>query len=147
VSGSVFNPFYTPSEMLALGVFDGTYFSNGWHGDIPKQWIDDMSTENRYAPRVSQSRAEWEANGWITPEDPLGWFQWYCRYHMGRRIPELDAWQISRWSSFGARHGGAVRSLGSGDVTKRVRQRQSLLHWAHDPEPDVYGQKAARFSL
>lgn len=133
----MFDPAFTPEQMLALGVFDGGYFANGGHEDIPEEWLRGASKKNRYAWNVSQSRKQWMENGWITPDDPLGWFQWYCRYHMGRRIPALDEWQIGRWRSFGARHGGAVRLLGGGDTTKRARQRQSLLHWAHDPEPDV----------
>ena len=133
----MFDPYFTPPQMLELGVFDGAYFANGGAEDIPEEWLRRAARKNKYAPNVSQSREQWVQNGWITPEDPLGWFQWYCRYHMGRRIPGLDEWQIARWKSFGARHGGAVAALGGGDVTRRVRQRQSLLHWSHDPEPDV----------
>ena len=127
-----FSPFASPSALLRLGIFDGGYFR-----DDPDScpWDAVVAPVNLFARNVSQTRQQWIDNGWITPEDPLGWFQWYCRFHEGRRCA-VDDWQIGRWKSFGARHGGAVRSLGGRDVSRRARQRQSLLHWAHDPIPD-----------
>lgn len=26
----------------------------------------------------------WESSGWITSADPYGWFQWYCRFYLGK---------------------------------------------------------------
>ncbi len=129
-----FTPFLTPYEMLELGIFDGKYY----RADNPDFEHRPIITEkNLFAPEVSQSRKKWEENGWIKSHDPMGWFQWYVRYYQGRRIPEYDEWQIKRWRSFVARHGAQVKKGGKGDISKRLKQRQGLLHWAADPIPDV----------
>jgi hypothetical protein len=133
----MFNPTFTPYQMLALGVFDGGYFNDDdscirIDGGLPV-----IRKQNLFAENVSQTREAWINNGWITSEDPLGWFQWYTRYFNGRRIESLDSWQIGRWKSFVARHSAQVRKNGNGDMTKRLRQRQALLHWGADPIPDV----------
>lgn len=129
----IFNPLLNPEQMLELGVFDGHYFDD--FSDFSK--TPAVRTKNLFAPRVSQSRQVWIDKGWITPEDPLGWFQWYARFWNGRRLEEVDAFQIKRWHSFVARHGAQVKKNGNGDISKRPRQRQCLLHWGADPIPDV----------
>ena len=79
-------------------------------------------------------REEWIAKGWIFKQDPLGWFQWYCRFKNGRRIPEMDLIQIKRWKAFGDRHAPAVKkNCEAGDLQCRKRQRQALLQWAYNP--------------
>jgi hypothetical protein len=128
-----FNPLFTPYEMLELGVFDGSYFSE--YSDFATKPV--VKSENLFAKNVSSPKETWIKNGWITPEDPLGWFQWYVRYWHGRRIESIDEFQIKRWCSFVARHGAQVKKNGAGDLSKRRRQRQCLLHWAADPIPDV----------
>ena len=80
------------------------------------------------------SRIEWINRGWITKEDPFGWFQWYCRYTMGRRIANINNIQIKRWKAFGPRHiGGIKANCEPKNIDCRPRQRQALLQWAYDP--------------
>ena len=89
---------------------------------------------NYFGVKAGLSRLEWKTKGWIFPEDPLGWFQWYCRYSMGRRIPSIDRIQIERWKMFGPRHIGAIKkNCKSGDYSCRIKQRQALLQWGYNP--------------
>jgi len=129
-----FFPKFTPYEMLELGVFDGSYYK----ADNPDfDRIPIITEKNLFTSGASHPLSVWQEKGWITPEDPMGWFQWYLRYYQGRRIPKLDEWQIKRQKSFVARHGAQVLKNGNGDLSKRLKQRQSLLHWAADPIPDI----------
>lgn len=134
----LFKPDLTPFEMLALGVFSGKYMTDCTE-EFPKSWFTHakLSPEkknkdiNYFKVHASQPLSVWIAKGWIYPEDPRGWFQWYCRYYMGRRGPD-DARQIARWRAI-ARHAGAIRKhCEPGDRECRPRQRQALLHWAYD---------------
>ena len=135
---SEFAPELTPKQMLELGVFGGKYMTD-CRAEFPKSWFARAklspqhrdATLNFFGVNASQPLAEWRRKGWIHPQDPRGWFQWYCRYYMGRRT-EDDARQIMRWRAF-ARHARAVRKhCRTGDWQCRRRQRQALLHWAYD---------------
>jgi hypothetical protein len=134
-----FKPQLTPAQMLALGVFGGKYLTD-CQSEFPKSWFAEakLSPErkdvslNYYSVDASQALSEWQAKGWIHPQDPRGWFQWYCRYYLGRRTPQEDARQIKRWKAF-SRHAGAIKKYCEpGDWRCRVKQRQALLHWAYD---------------
>lgn len=135
-----FRPELTPTEMLALGVFGGEYFE-GEIDEYPPDWFTDAKistkgkqdkTLNYFGVLASQSRKEWERKGWIHPSDPRGWFQWYCRYYLGRRMPEEDRRQIERWKKI-VRHIAQIRyNCRPGDITCRPRQKQAVLHWAYD---------------
>ncbi len=133
-----FEPELTPREMLELGVFGGKYM-NDCRDEFPKDWYvnarlsdsKDVSL-NYFSVDASQDLSVWRAKGWINPQDPRGWFQWYCRYYMGRRTPEEDQRQIKRWRAF-RRHASAVRKFCEPfDYQCRKKQRQALLHWAYD---------------
>ena len=133
-----FRPNLTPAEMLALGVFGGKYMTD-CRKEFPASWYRKakLSPErknpklNFFGVDASQPLAVWRAKGWIREQDPRGWFQWYCRYYMGRRS-EDDARQIRRWKAIW-RHAAAVRkNCARGDWSCRPRQRQALLHWAID---------------
>lgn len=133
-----FKPDLTPQQMLELGVFGAHYFE-GEQDEFPKAWFKNAKLSDVHDPSLnyfkvdaSQPLKEWQRKGWIYEEDPRGWFQWYCRYYMGRRIPEEDARQIKRWKNI-RRHVAQVRNACQpGDLSCRPRQRQALLHWAYD---------------
>jgi len=138
---ALFKPDLTPKQMLEEGVFGGWYFE-GKHDEFPKVWFQNAKlsqngfdvTLNRFGVAAGLTRREWQDKGWITKEDPLGWFQWYCRFTMGRRLPGVDAFQIKRWKQFGPRHlGGIKNNCDPHDWSCRPRQRQALLQWAYDP--------------
>lgn len=134
-----FRPAFTPAEMLALGVFEGKY-CNDCRDEFPASWYDRARLSDAPDPAVNcfgvksrQPLQVWRDKGWVIGPDPRGWFQWYCRYYLGRRLPEVDARQIARWKSF-ARHAGQIRAnCEPHDLTCRPRQRQALLQWAYDP--------------
>jgi len=135
-----FLPELTPKEMLGLGVFGGDYFQK-IPSEFPKDWFENVTLSqkgtadpdcNYFKVNASQPLKAWQQKGWIYFEDPKGWFLWYCRYYMGRRIPEEDKRQIKRWKHI-RRHASQIKKYCQpGDVHCRPRQRQALLHWAYD---------------
>ena len=134
-----FKPELSPKKMLELGVFGGSYFGSNIK-EYPKTWFKktklsknfDVSL-NCFRVKSGLSRDHWLKKGWIFKEDPLGWFQWYCRFSMGRRIPHIDQIQIKRWKNF-KRHLMAIKkNCDEGDFNCRKRQRQAILQWAYDP--------------
>ena len=135
-----FNPQLTPKEMLSLGIFGGIYMRD-CEKEFPKDWFahakfaegsEQNPKLNYFKIKASQSLAEWRRKGWIYTDDPRGWFQWYCRYYMGRRIEAEDKRQIKRWRMM-RRHIAQIRNnCEPGDAHCRPRQRQALLHWAYD---------------
>ena len=133
-----FTPELTPKQMLALGVFGGKYMTD-CASEFPADWFAHAKLSpqrkdpslNYFGVDASQPLSVWRAKGWIHPDDPRGWFQWYCRYAMGRRM-EDDARQIRRWKQM-ARHLAQLKAhCESSDFSCRPRQRQALLHWAYD---------------
>ena len=124
--------------MLELGVFGGSYFGNKIE-EYPKSWFKKAKISkkfnvklNRFRVKAGLSKKEWIDKGWIFKEDPLGWFQWYCRFSKGRRIAHIDAVQIKRWKNF-TRHVKAIKNnCEPGDIHCRRRQRQAILQWAYN---------------
>lgn len=134
-----FKPFYSPQEMLKLGVFEGKYL-NDCLNEFPRSWFENAKLSekpniemNYFKIKSRQPLSVWQEKGWIISPDPRGWFQWYCRYYLGRRIENVDKYQVKRWKAF-ARHAGQVRAnCEPGDIFCRPRQRQALLQWSYDP--------------
>ena len=134
-----FRPELTPMEMLRLGVFGGKYMTD-CKDEFPRSWFAGAklaphrrdSSLNYFGVRASQPLSEWRKKGWLHPDDPRGWFQWYCRYYMGRRLPGEDARQIKRWKAIRRHVRQVQRNCEPGDLNCRKRQRQALLHWAYD---------------
>ncbi len=133
-----FKPDLTPREMLELGVFEGDYF-----GELPQEfpikWFRNAKLsvgrkdphQNHFKVAASQPLHVWQQKGWIHPDDPRGWFQWYCRYYLGRRHPD-DERQIRRWKNMSRHIAQIKKNCPKGFLSCRRKQRQALLHWAID---------------
>lgn len=134
-----FKPELTPKEMLELGVFGGKYMTD-CKKEFPADWFTEakLCTDkhdpalNFFGINASQPLSEWRKKGWVHQEDPRGWFQWYCRYFMGRRIPEEDDWQIKRWFAVRRHIAQIKKNCPRRDLECRKKQRQAVLHWAYD---------------
>lgn len=135
-----FKPELTPKEMLDLGIFGGNYFIEV-PKEFPSSWFSKVHFTktghsekelNYFGVNASQPLKVWEQNGWIYPEDPKGWFLWYCRYFLGRRITDEDDRQIKRWKNMRRHITQIQNNCHKGDELCRPRQRQALLHWAYD---------------
>ncbi len=133
-----FKPELSPRQMLELGVFGGRYMTD-CREEFPAEWFAEAKLcHERHVPEfnffgvnASQPLAVWQEKGWINPDDPRGWFQWYCRYYLGRRS-EDDERQIKRWRAM-TRHIAQIRKhCRPGNITCRPKQRQALLNWAYD---------------
>ena len=144
----IFHPNLSPKEIIRMGSFGGIYFNSSnnikidyrefpsdWFNGVPENfYLSDQYNKNVnfFKIKSGQDQDEWENKGWIHPQDPRGWFQWYCRYYMGRRLIDEDLRQIKRWKAM-KRHLGAVKKYCKvGDLDCRKKQRQVLLHWAYD---------------
>jgi hypothetical protein len=134
-----FTPDLAPREMLALGIFGGKYMTD-CRKEFPASWFAKAKlaakhrdkTLNYFGVNASQPLKEWRRKGWIYKDDPRGWFQWYCRYYLGRRLAEEDARQIGRWKKIRRHVAQVQKNCDRGDIFCRRRQRQALLHWAYD---------------
>ena len=134
-----FKPELTPQEMLELGVFGGKYMTD-CKKEFPSDWFKKakLSPErknpklNYFEVDASQPLKIWQRKGWINPVDPRGWFQWYCRYYYGRRIPDEDLRQIKRWKAIRRHIGALKKNCPRKKLDCRKKQRQALLHWAYD---------------
>jgi hypothetical protein len=133
-----FRPQLTPAEMLELGVFGGKYMTD-CAAEFPPEWFARARlchewhdpALNFFGVNASQPLSVWRAKGWIYDDDPRGWFQWYCRYYMGRRCPD-DERQIKRWRAVRRHVAQIKKNCRPGDLSCRRKQRQALLHWAYD---------------
>ena len=64
------------------------------HKDHPADWFEGLPPKsyrariytfsvNKYGVKAGKDQVAWEQSGWIKPQDPRGWFQWYCRFYEG----------------------------------------------------------------
>jgi len=130
-----FRPELTPKEMLALGVFGGKYLTD-CRNELPADWYENAILSparrdpslNFFGVDASKPLSYWRAKGWIDEDDPRGWFQRYCRSHLGRR-DEDDERQINRWRDALARR----------PTAQGLRARGPRLPTAAAPGPPPLG--------
>jgi hypothetical protein len=133
-----FRPQLAPKQLLELGVFGGRYMTD-CAAEYPTDWFESARlcperhdpTLNYFGVNASQPLSVWRAKGWLYHEDPRGWFQWYCRYHLGRRCPDDDR-QVRRWKAVKRHIAQIEQNCRPRDLNCRRKQRQALLHWAYD---------------
>ncbi len=137
-----FKPDFTPKEMLELGVFGGVYMRD-CPSEYPAVWFKKakfapstskkpVAAVNFFGVNASQPLSVWRKKGWIYKDDPRGWFEWYCRYYLGRRLPKEDTRQIKRWNAMRRHIAQIILKCRKGDFSCNTKQRQALLHWAYD---------------
>ena len=143
-----FNPKYSPQQMLRMGAFEGKY-CNDQIFEFPREWYQTKTGEfnskkfspespniecNYFKIKSRQSLQEWRRKKWIPctdgDNDTRGWFEWYCRYWLGRRHPVVDEIQIKRWRAF-KRHYGQYLKHTKGHPGKHMKRRQALLQWSY----------------
>ncbi len=135
----LFKPELSPQEMLELGVFGGKYMTD-CIDEFPRAWFQNAKlcrefhnpNLNYFEINASQPLSVWRKMGWIYDEDPRGWFQWYCRYYFGRRIPPEDTRQIKRWRAIKRHIIQLQKNCLPKDLACRKKQQQAILHWAYD---------------
>ena len=135
-----FTPELSPKEMLEFGVFEGKYLTD-CQNEFPADWFEKVKFSpivpnpelNLFKIKSRQSLKVWQQKGWIIQPDPRGWFQWYCRYYFGRRIPVVDEIQIKRWNAFKRHRAQIEKNCFPNDLACRKKQRQALLQWAYNP--------------
>ncbi|OAG03735.1 uncharacterized protein CC84DRAFT_1188329 [Paraphaeosphaeria sporulosa] len=168
-----FTPNKSPADIIREGSFGGSYWrplysqrlgttvSDDWR-ELPADWTAGLDADqyltnpeysaeiNKHGVACGQSIEAWEAAGWIAHEyDVRGWFQWYCRFWMGRRCAD-DERQISRWKKCVGETGRWRRTLLKQYVTRGIRSvfddgddgvegsdvspvvSQTCLHWAYE---------------
>jgi len=134
-----FRPELSPRRMLKLGIFGGKYMTD-CRKEFPASWfkkaklcsVKHEAKLNHFEINASQPLSYWRKKGWIYPDDPRGWFQWYCRYYMGRRLGDEDRRQIKRWKAIKRHIAQVKKHCKKGDTACRPKQRQAILHWAYD---------------
>jgi len=157
-----FRPNLTPAEVLQRGSFGGGYFRTiksavtgmvykDAHREFPEEWFAGLKVglkvtslsynkgANRFNAKCGQTLEQWEEQGWIEPVDPFGWFQWYCRFYLGRRSYD-DKRQLGRGlRCFGPtgrwriRLCNMVNQRGAKYSSSAVSPviRQTLQHWGY----------------
>lgn len=147
----LFAPSHTPMQMLDNGIMCDCHYIVACK-DIPSKYKDHPKvfkrneesdpTKNKFGVKSRQSLKEWQRKGWIKPQDPCGWIEWYIKYFEGRRIEDYDKWQIGRWRSFVARHQGQINAdPKSKNKDARVVQKQALLQWGWNWEDKFTEQR------
>lgn len=170
----IFRPNLTPAQVLQFGAFGGGYYrpivsktakqayGTGVHLEFPPEWFDGLDVSkyvtsevynknvNKYGVKSGNDLEFWERKGWMEVQDPYGWFQWYCRFYLGRRS-EDDERQISRWvKAIGDKGrwrtflvGQCVKSDKTwDDFTASPVTRQTLLHWGYQLTKDEFDRLA-----
>jgi hypothetical protein len=163
-----FKPNLSPEQILKMGAFGGTYFrpiyssvtkkhykSEDVIKEYPKSWFKGIDIEkmvispkydkkvNKYGVKCGSDLEDWEKSGWMDKQDPYGWFQWYCRFYIGRRTDD-DKRQIKRWLALTGPKGRFKNRLLNMIKKKDGKYddesispviRQTLLHWGYQITP------------
>lgn len=133
-----FQPDLSPLAMAKLGVFGGSYFADDIDdcAGIPSEILalqnhHKNKQRNAFGAHSGLSREDWDKRGWLTRDNPRGWYEWYCRFHEGQRFPE-DQEQIERWKDFKNRWSPKSEQALK-NMNPKAGTRQALLHWGIDP--------------